>query len=408
MFIFSVIKGLYFVLNVALVVWLFRALRGPGVSRGLRWGACLLVVILSLAYPVSRLLDGNGWGVRALTFVGTFWLSLVVHVLLAWLALRVFRWLNRCFRWFVFDPAREAHWRHLACAGIAGVALIASTAGWINSRFITVRAVTLAAPADAAPLRIVAVSDTHLGRVDSPAHLEKVVDQIVPLKPDLVVFVGDILEYDFDPGDAPAVAAAIRRLQPRLGVWGVLGNHEYIGGHVELYKRLLDQVGIRILIDRWVELDGAPGSKLLLIGRDDRSSRMAMSYPGQSHVSRVFPGRNDRPGETRAGRERKTIEEILADAPSGDHLKILLDHQPFDLRDAERAGVFLQLSGHTHRGQLVPFNLLVWLIYENSYGHSQRGQTHYQVTSGAGTWGPSVRTTGRPEVVMIDLVPQPQ
>ncbi|MDR1855173.1 MAG: metallophosphoesterase [Azoarcus sp.] len=379
--IFVLIKWLYFLVNVWLVYKLYDALRAPEVSRGFRFGACALAVLLSLSYPVSRLIESNDFWVRALAFAGTFWLSLVLHAVLAWWALIVFRWLNRRCGWFEFAPERAAHWRLLACGGITAAALVASTAGLVNSQFPTVRALTLAAPADAAPLRIVAVSDSHLGRLSSPAYFDKVVDLIVPLQPDLVVFAGDVLEYDFDPADAPALAAAIRRLTPRLGVWGVYGNHEYIGGRIELNKQLLKEIGIRILVDEWAELENAPGKNLLLIGRDDLSGKWF-------------------------GRERKSLAEILADAPAGEHLKILLDHQPFDLPEAEAAGVYLQVSGHTHRGQIAPFNLLVWLIYENSYGLSTRGDSHFLVSSGVGTWGPSVRTTGRPEVVLIDLVPQ--
>ncbi|MDR1424951.1 MAG: metallophosphoesterase [Azoarcus sp.] len=379
MFIFTLIKILYFFVNAGLVIRLFFVLRGEGISKALRWGVCGIVVACSLAYPVSRYVDGNGWGVRALTFIGTFWLSLVLHGLLAWLALGVFRLLNWHWRWFAFAPARAAHWRHLACAGIAGAALLVSTLGWINAFYPTVRVVKLTTPAGIAPLRIVALSDTHLGRLASPEYFGKIVDLIEPLAPDIVLFAGDVIEYDYDPSEVEPTAAVLRRLKPRLGIWGVFGNHEYIGGREALNKQLLDRIGIRILIDQWAEIAAAPGQKLLLIGRDDLSSERAMD------------------------RKRKTLGELLAEAPPGDHLKILLDHQPFNLEEAEAAGIFLQISGHTHNGQLFPFNGVVALIYENAYGYLRRGQTHYWVSSGAGTWGPSVRTTGRPEILLIDI-----
>ncbi|MDR1849941.1 MAG: hypothetical protein LBQ75_07865, partial [Zoogloeaceae bacterium] len=120
-------------------------------------------------------------------------------------------------------------------------------------------------------------------------------------------------------------------------------------------------------------------------------------------------GRNDRFVERgSAGQTRPTIPEIIADVPEEDRdaVKILLDHQPFNLGAAEEAGVFLQLSGHTHNGQLLPFNLVVVMLFENSHGYSRRGQTHYWVSSGVGSWGARIRTTGRPEIVLIDLVPE--
>jgi predicted MPP superfamily phosphohydrolase len=381
MYVFAVIKLLYVLLNIGFVVWLFFSLRGTGLSKAAHYGVCLLVAALSLAFPVARGLDGNGLWVTVLTFIGSFWLSLVLHGVLAWLLLWAFRVLNRRFRWISLAPERQARRRLAGCAGVAGVALLVSTVGWINTQYPVVREVKLSAPISA-PLRIVALSDTHLGRLASPDFFAKVVDLIEPLSPDLVLFAGDILEYDYEPSDAEATAAVLHRLKPRLGIWGVLGNHEYIGGRVELSRKLLDQIGIRILIDQWEELESAPGDRILLIGRDDLSI------------------------ERFSERERATIAEITADAFGEESISILLDHQPFNLKEAEEAGVYLQLSGHTHNGQLFPFNWLVAAIYENSYGYSTRGQTHYWVSSGAGTWGPRVRTTGRPEVVLIDLVPQ--
>jgi predicted MPP superfamily phosphohydrolase len=216
----------------------------------------------------------------------------------------------------------------------------------------------------------------------SPVFFDKLVDLIASTSPDLVLFAGDIIEYDFDSSDIAAITATLQRLKPRLGVWGVLGNHEHIGGRGELRKHLLKQIGFRILVDEWAEVGEAEGERILLIGRNDFSSRRF------------------------AGHERKALDEILADAPVDGRLKILLDHQPHDLAAAEAAGVYLQVSGHTHNGQLFPVNWIVAAMYENAYGHSTRGGTNYWVTSGAGTWGPRVRTSGRTEIVSIDLVPQ--
>jgi predicted MPP superfamily phosphohydrolase len=378
---FVIFRWLYVIINAGLIARLYFALR-PGLARPLRVGICLLAAALSMTFSVSRSVEGNDFWARVLTFAGTFWLSFVLHVLFAWLLLGIFRLCNRYFRWFVVAPERRAHWRLVSCAAIAGVAVSLSAAGWLNTQYPVVREVRLPAPAGAPALRIVALSDTHLGRLASPEFFARVIDLIEPLSPDIVLFAGDILEYDFDPSDAGEIAALLGRLRPLLGVWGVLGNHEYIGGRVESNKRLLQRIGIRILIDDWAEVGERSGEKILLIGRDDLH------------------------GERFNGRKRKTLPEIIAGAPTEGRIKILLDHQPWHLEDAEEAGVYLQFSGHTHNGQIFPFNLLVAALYENAYGHSVRGQTHYWVSSGAGTWGPRVRTTGRAEVVVIDLVPQ--
>ncbi|MDR0716449.1 MAG: metallophosphoesterase [Azoarcus sp.] len=379
---YIVFVSLYTLVNTLLIARLYFALRDPSVAWPVRVGACLLAIAFSLAFVVSRGMTGNGPALTALTFIGTFWFSLVLHALLAWLLLEIFRLCNRRFGWLPIPPEQRARWRHRSCAGIAAVAALVSIAGWINTQYPVARTVELAAPAGMTPLRIVLLSDTHLGRLASPEFFARVVDVIAPLAPDIVLFAGDILEYDYDPADAEATAAILQRLKPRLGIWGVLGNHEHIDGRLEMNKALLRRIGIRILVDEWAEIESAPGEKILLIGRDDRS------------VARFQK------------RERKSLAAIMADIPGGERIRILLDHQPFQLGEAEAAGIYLQLSGHTHNGQIFPFNLLAAAIYENAHGYSARGATHYWVSSGAGTWGPRARTTGRAEIVAIDLAPQ--
>jgi predicted MPP superfamily phosphohydrolase len=374
-----IIKGLYAILNAVFILLFDFAMRGPGISQSVRVGLCLLGVALSLAVPIMREIKGNALWIWALSFAGQFWLAFMYHALIAWGLLCIFRLFNRYFRWLVVTEESRVRWRHRSCAGIAVAALAMCIAGWINTQYPVVRKEKLPVPADVAPLRIVALSDLHLGRLVSPRFLSDVVDLIEPLSPDIVLFLGDNLEHDFNPSDVPAAAAALERLKPRLGIWGVLGNHEYIKSWDSLSIPLLNVIGIRTLIDQWEMLGEKPNEKILLIGRRDR-----------------FVG-------------RRPIQKVIANVPEADKgaLKILLDHQPVDLEEAEKAGIFLQLSGHSHNGQFLFSNFIVPFLFENAYGHYKRGQTHFWVTSGVGTWGPRIRTVGRPEIMLIDLVPQP-
>jgi predicted MPP superfamily phosphohydrolase len=375
---FTGFRAIYVIFNVAFVARFYFALRGPGVSQSIRVGLCLLAVVLSLAFPVARQIDGNALWVKVLASAGHFWFAFMYHALLAWILLSVFRLFNRRFRWLVIAEVDRPRWRHRSCAGIAVASLVMCVAGWINTQYPTVREEKLSVPTDVAPLRIVALSDLHLGRTVSTDFLSGVVDLIEPLSPDIVLFLGDNLEYDFDPSEAPAVAAVLERLKPRLGVWGVMGNHEYLRDRGPMSKRLLSQIGIRALIDQWKVIGEKPNEQILLIGRRDR-------YAG-----------------------RKPLQKVIANVPEENKgaLKILLDHQPTDLEGAEKTGVFLQLSGHSHNGQFFPLNFIVPFFFENAYGYYKRDQTHYWVTSGVGTWGPRIRTSGRPEIMLIDLVPQ--
>jgi predicted MPP superfamily phosphohydrolase len=379
---FTLIRWLYCIVNAYLIVRLFRALRGMGPMRLL---PCLAALMLFAAYPAARVVEGNGLGARALAFAGTFWLPFILYVFLLLLIVDVFRLCFYLYRRFGRRAGRGPEQvfarRRLACGAIAGAALGISGLGWLNTQMPVVRAALIPAPRLARPLRIAALSDTHLGRLVTPADFSRLIELIGPLDPDLVLFAGDILDdyYGFDP---EATRKSLQRLRPALGVWGILGNHEYIAGEAGTSREKLEQSGIRILRDEWADLDG----KALLIGRDDRSKPRFLR------------------------RDRKALPEILAGIPEDRRglPMILLDHQPFQLEDAEKAGVFLQISGHTHNGQLFPFNFVIPGIYENPYGYSRRGRTHYWVTSGAGTWGPRVRTSGRPEILLIDLTPEPE
>jgi hypothetical protein len=102
------------------------------------------------------------------------------------------------------------------------------------------------------------------------------------------------------------------------------------------------------------------------------------------------------------GKERKSLEEIISSINS-DYPKILLDHTPVKLEHAEKNGIDLQLSGHTHHGQIWPANIITNMIYEVSWGYLKKGKTNYYVTSGAGTWGPPVRTGSKSEIVNIKI-----
>ena len=113
-------------------------------------------------------------------------------------------------------------------------------------------------------------------------------------------------------------------------------------------------------------------------------------------------GREDRSIAQFARRKRKPVAELMVSVDKNFPV-ILMDHQPFKLEEAERFGVDLQLSGHTHHGQLWPFNFITKKMYEVSWGYKKKGSTHVYVSSGVGTWGPPVRTGNRPEIVHLKL-----
>lgn len=224
-------------------------------------------------------------------------------------------------------------------------------------------------------VRIVLVSDAHFGVMTRQAWVERLGAFIQALNPDLILFAGDHVN-DHPDWLAPK-AAVMAGLNPRLGVFGVLGNHEFYVG-LRPSQTFFDQAKIRLLRNETMVL---PGTGIQLIGIDDPAW-----------------GFKDR------GATAKTLES-LAPELLPDHFRILVTHRPWGwLEKAVPLGIDLQVAGHTHGGQIFPFRWFVQSHYNQVSGHFRQGGSHLFVTTGAGTWGPPLRVGARPEIVVIDLV----
>jgi predicted MPP superfamily phosphohydrolase len=198
--------------------------------------------------------------------------------------------------------------------------------------------------------------------------------------PDIVLLLGDIIDSDYffrNEDSVNEVVELLSSFNARLGTWAILGNHEYYVG-VDRVKDILTRSKVRLLADEAANVDG----RITLVGRIDRVA-------------------------ARYGFNRLSIADIVSSSPpygtSAVHPVIVMDHQPFGLDESMEYGAALQLSGHTHRGQIFPFNFIIASMYEKSYGLYKKGATNYYISSGAGVWGSPVRTVGRPEIVIINL-----
>ena len=220
--------------------------------------------------------------------------------------------------------------------------------------------------------RLVMVSDIHLGTVIRNSRLLKIVERINSQRPDLVLLVGDVVDEDVSTVAEQNMVRSFRKLHPPFGVFAVTGNHEYFSGVKEAVQ-YLEESGITVLQDEAVKV----AAGIYLVGRKDLM-------------------------ENRMGAGRKPLKEILQGVDPQFPV-ILLDHQPFHLQEAMENKVDLQLSGHTHHGQIFPFNFITRQVYEKSWGYLRKGNTQYYVSCGVGTWGPPVRLGNRPEIVVIDL-----
>jgi predicted MPP superfamily phosphohydrolase len=250
--------------------------------------------------------------------------------------------------------------------------------GFVNKLFIRPTFYEIRTEKDV-NMRIVFVSDVHIGAVGSTVKLtRKIIDVINAQEADLVLFGGDTIETKVSYIDSLKYAELFRGIRSRLGVYAILGNHEYYMGRInmeKILKFLIEGCGMRVLLDESVSID----KNLLLLGRLDGGHSRIMG--------------------------RKRVEEIMADAAGTDgSFRLLLDHNPKYFDEAVANGVDLQLSGHTHNGQMFPFNLLVKFIYEKPYGRLEKSGSVLIVSSGVSTWGPPIKICSKPEVVVVNIV----
>ncbi|WP_084965960.1 metallophosphoesterase [Thermoactinospora rubra] len=223
-------------------------------------------------------------------------------------------------------------------------------------------------------LRFAVVSDIHLGPITGVAHTERIVRMINETKPDVVAIVGDLV--DGTVAELGAMARPLRHLESRYGAYFVTGNHEYYTANgPDEWIEELDQLGVRSLRNSRVEI-AHNGAVLDLAGVNDVNGAQAGDGPD---FAKALGGRD---------RTRSTV---------------LLAHQPIQVREAARHGVDLQLSGHTHGGQMAPFNLLVPLQQPVVSGLATVDGVQVYVTRGAGFWGPPVRVGAPPEITLLEL-----
>jgi hypothetical protein len=225
-------------------------------------------------------------------------------------------------------------------------------------------------PPSTAGFTIVQLSDLHLDDYKTTGALARIVDRVNALEPDIVVFTGDL--FDNVSSRSEGFCAELRRLSAVHGVFAVTGNHEFFRG-MDRFEDLAGRSGIRILRNEGVTVAG----KLQLFGWDDDTAE-----------------RFDSP--------RPPLSKVLASCRS-DIPAVLLYHQPIHFEEAVSLGVDLQLSGHTHAGQIPPLDFLVWLLFKHPYGLFSKEGAFIYTTAGTGYWGPPMRLFTSAEIVHFTL-----
>jgi predicted MPP superfamily phosphohydrolase len=354
--------------------WPGTAWMGPGRRRVL----LVLFLAAALSYPLGRFFARtlSFPGKDLLILVGAYYLAFMVYFFFALVLIDIWRLLRFLFR-RIFR--RKFPGEGLAAKPVfltlAGLVTLTVLIGHLNALTPRVRNLELFIPKKAGPLReltLVVASDIHLGRIIRNQRLEDIVALINRQNPDLVLLPGDLTDEDISFLSGQDTASILKKIRAPLGVYSVTGNHEYYSGK-KAAVAFLERGQVQVLEDRAVFI----AQSLYLVGRKDRTAE-------------------------RFGEERRPLKDLMATVPRGVPV-ILMDHQPFHLEEASQNSVDLQLSGHTHNGQLFPGNFIVGRIFETSWGYLRKGPTQVVVSCGVGTWGPPVRTCSIPEIVKIKL-----
>jgi predicted MPP superfamily phosphohydrolase len=323
-------------------------------------------VVVQLPFFVS-LIWGNSLPTKLtsiLYIIGTSWIIIFLYLLLIFLFLDVVR-LTHLIN---IKPFMVHNWYGFGVFTIIISVLL--TVGNINYYKKTRKEINIEIskyiPQN--QLKLVIISDLHLGYNIGKLELENWISLINAEKPDAVLIAGDVVDNFIRPLEEERLYKTLRKIISKYGVFMALGNHEYIG-NIEENLDFLRRANITVLRDTAVLINDS----FYIIGREDYSRKY-----------------------------RKRLATITDDLDKSKPI-FCIDHQPIRLKEARQNGVDFQVSGHTHYGQVFPINWLQKMMFETPYGYNKKGNTQYFVTSGIGIWGGKFRLGTRSEYVVVNI-----
>jgi predicted MPP superfamily phosphohydrolase len=336
----------------------------------------IVFITLASAFIFGKIIEARHSSVFSdiLNIIGGFWMAFMLYGFL-------FLFLSDIVSVFlriagVIDSGNIMVYRKWSFIATLIISFILIAGGFINALTPRVKTYDITINKSAGALkdfRIAAVSDIHLGSIIRKRSIRKLSEILKEHEPDLVLLLGDIVDGDLGPVLRDDLLKYFTCPKCTDGLYAITGNHEFIGGAKRTIP-YIESKGIRILKDEVVTIEDG----IQLIGRLDRDSKMFYRT------------------------ERKTLAELVTGIDASKPV-ILLDHQPFNLGESEKYGIDLQLSGHTHNGQMWPLNYLTASMFELSYGYKKKGNTQFIVSSGFGIWGPRIRSASRSEVLIINI-----
>jgi len=310
-------------------------------------------------------------------WIGSFWFALLGYFLLSLLVIDIFMLVNRFFP-FLPQLLFQDYAKTKLLTGLIVLLLvfITVTYGFLNANNIKLKTIQLSIPKKNSALNSLNIfyfSDSHFTPVNNGRIAKKIIDFAEQVKPDIILIGGDVIDDKSNHLKRIGIDAELRQLKAKYGVYTINGNHEYIV-NVNYADDFLNDNNVKVLRDSMITIENS----VQIIGREDGS------------IASFAHGK------------RKSVAELVS-AARKDLPIILLDHQPFRLGETVAQNVDLQLSGHTHHGQMWPFSFITKMIYELSWGYKKIDNTHFYVSSGVGTWGPPVKIGNDAEVINFKI-----
>jgi len=368
----------FFILYAGMHVYAFlkaKAALAFGLGAGISLAAFMM---LMLAAPfIVRLSEKSGLELlaRVMAYTGYLWLGFLFLFSSYALAADIYRLLIN----LVGLLTRRGLSQLTLSAGLAfflplGLSLLTAVYGYFDALNIRTERVVVKSskiPEGIGTLRIVQISDVHLGLIVREERLKKILHQVKAAHPDILVSTGDLV--DGQVCNLNHLSGLLQEITPPYGKYAVTGNHEFYAG-MDNAKCFTENAGFTFLRGETLSVAG-----ISISGVDDPSGKIL-------------------------GQAQNISEKELLSAAPREKFTLLLKHRP--LVDKSSLGLFdLQLSGHVHKGQIFPFSILTWLYYPLQSGFAAlQNNSNLYVSRGAGTWGPPVRFLSPPEVAIIDLV----
>jgi len=360
--VFLALLGSYIALHFYSSAWLARNFFLSAVAaRAIR----IIFLLLAFLAPFTMFLRHrySGTALDPVCIAGYFWMGAILVTGFTFL----FSDLLALGLKHLLSPSGMYFFRAATAAFLAGIIPYAVYNGFKPPAVKEIRLSVPGLPAAMEGLKIAQLSDIHIDSSYKLKLFSRTVDLVNARDPDLVLVTGDLV----DPGltCSTELGELVRRLKPRLGVYGVFGNHEYYFGYEKSLACYKD-FGIRLLHNESADV---AGFRITGLG-DIMTEQMT----------------------------EKSVRAILEkDRKAG--FSILMSHQPVMLGAIAETGDFIGFSGHTHRGQLFPFHIFTRLFYKHFYGLYRLKNSFFYVTSGAGTWGPPMRLLAPSEIPLVTL-----